>query len=255
VATLDIDADVFADAEGPLENAGYEQVRVLARDGPEGSARRRRSTGSSQRSDVGAAPAWREQLAEGGRLVAPLEHARAAPPRLACGARDLRQGRFVGWSAYTPIRGLLHQQLPWPDTVLGECDRGPLAEFPARDRFGTGPPIPGWGIPHDVMDFFLFLGAIGSTGGGATASSELDRRPMGGRAPGFFGIGTRRSEWAPSWRRPWPLLGSDEPSRVMAAGCPAFEDWLVTLAAHNVEGARFLVEREHYNETVTLPES
>jgi protein-L-isoaspartate O-methyltransferase len=35
VGTLDIDADLSAEARGALEGAGYHRVRVLARDGAE----------------------------------------------------------------------------------------------------------------------------------------------------------------------------------------------------------------------------
>lgn len=257
VATLDIDADISADAEGPLENANYEQVRVLARDGAEGLPEA--SPFDRILATVGCpdvAPAWHEQLAEGGRLVAPLEHAGLHPLVSLTKRGELLQGRFVGWSAFIPIRGLLHQQLPWPDVVLREGERDAFAESPAWDGFGTGPPLPGWGVPHEVMDFFLFLalsdrravalppppssiggrwevGLHGSSGSALAGASGLRR----GGDPGLFSDLTSHHE---SW---------------LAAGCPVLEDWLVTLAAHNVEGARFLVEREHYNETVTLPES
>jgi protein-L-isoaspartate(D-aspartate) O-methyltransferase len=36
VGTLDIDADVSAEAKGALQDAGFDRVRVLARDGAEG---------------------------------------------------------------------------------------------------------------------------------------------------------------------------------------------------------------------------
>ena len=202
------------------------------------------------------APAWHEQLADGGRLVAPLEHAGLHPLVSLTKRGELLQGRFVGWSAFIPIRGLLHQQLPWPDVVLREGERDAFAESPAWDGFGTGPPLPGWGVPHEVMDFFLFLalsdrravalppppssigarwevGLHGSSGSALAGASGLRR----GGDPGLFSDLTSHHE---SW---------------LAAGCPVLEDWLVTLAAHNVVGARFLVERELYNETVTLPES
>ena len=73
VTTLDINADVTADARRNLDNNGFNQVRVITRDGAEGA--------------VEAAPydriivtvgawdipqAWWDQLAPGGRLVLPL---------------------------------------------------------------------------------------------------------------------------------------------------------------------------------------
>jgi hypothetical protein len=99
---------------------------------------------------------WHEQLAEGGRLVAPLEHAGLHPIVSLTKRGERLEGHFVCWSSFIPIRGVLHQELPWPEVVLREGERGEI-EGPPWDGFGTGPPVPGWGVPRDVMDFFLFL--------------------------------------------------------------------------------------------------
>jgi protein-L-isoaspartate(D-aspartate) O-methyltransferase len=73
VVTLDIDDDIVARAREHLSAAGYRRVEVLCRDGgfgcPEGAPFDRiiLTVGA-----VDIAPAWREQLKEGGRLVLPL---------------------------------------------------------------------------------------------------------------------------------------------------------------------------------------
>ncbi len=73
VTTVDIDDDVAAEARAHLAASGVSRVDVRAGDGWEGAADR----GPFDRIIVTVgvtdlAPAWREQLRDGGRLVAPL---------------------------------------------------------------------------------------------------------------------------------------------------------------------------------------
>ncbi|WP_308169686.1 methyltransferase, FxLD system [Acrocarpospora catenulata] len=74
VTTIDIDADVVQRAEECLAAAGYDDVRVLCRDGEFGVS----DTGRPFDLIIVTAgawdipPAWTDQLAEGGRLVLPL---------------------------------------------------------------------------------------------------------------------------------------------------------------------------------------
>jgi protein-L-isoaspartate(D-aspartate) O-methyltransferase len=258
VGTLDIDADVSAEARGALEGAGYHRVRLLARDGAEGLPQA--SPFDRILATVGCpdvAPAWHEQLAEGGRLVVPLEHAGLHPLVSLTKRGALLDGIFVGWAAFIPIRGLLHHQLPWPDVVMTEGERDALAVSPVWDGFGSGPPLPGWGVPRDVMDFLLFLAL---SDGRAVAlppppSSIGDRwevglldsagsalaGPSGLRAGGDPGLLADLTRHHGSWQ---------------AAGCPALEDWRVTLAPHSVEeGAHgFLLRRGQHTERVNLVE-
>lgn len=110
-----------ADARRALAAAGYGQVRVVARDGAEGLAAA--SPFDRILVTVGCpdlSPRWQEQLAEGGRLVGPLEHAELHPVVSLVRRGERLEGRFVCWSAFIPIRGVLHQRLAWPDAVLRE---------------------------------------------------------------------------------------------------------------------------------------
>lgn len=259
VGTLDIDADVSAEARGALEDMGYDRVRVLARDGAEGLPEA--SPFDRILATVGCpdvALAWHEQLAEGGRLVAPLEHAGLHPLVSLTKRGELLEGVFVGWAGFIPIRGLLHQQLPWPDVVLKEGERDALAAAPVWDGFGTGPPLSGWGAPRDVMDFFLFL-ALSDTRAVALPpppSSIGDRWEVGLLdSSGSALAGASELRWHGD-----PRLLSDLTSyheSWLADACPGPEDWWVTLTPHDVEqrARGLLVEREHYNETATLPET
>jgi Protein-L-isoaspartate(D-aspartate) O-methyltransferase (PCMT) len=137
---------------------GYGSVQVVARDGAEGVPEdapfgRILVTVGCPDLSVG----WQEQLTEEGRMVVPLEHAGLHPLVMLTKGTGGLEGRFFAWTAFIPIRGLLHQELPWPAVFVREEEKAAARELPAWDRFGIGTPIPGWGIPRDVMDFFLFL--------------------------------------------------------------------------------------------------
>jgi protein-L-isoaspartate(D-aspartate) O-methyltransferase len=73
VVTLDVDDDIVADARRHLTDAGYSAVQVMRRDGTLGypdAAPYDRIILTVGAQDI--APAWREQLAPGGRIVLPL---------------------------------------------------------------------------------------------------------------------------------------------------------------------------------------
>lgn len=73
VVTVDIDADIVESARANLLHAGYERVQVLCTDGAFGyadAAPYDRIILTVQTGDI--APAWRKQLAPGGRLLLPL---------------------------------------------------------------------------------------------------------------------------------------------------------------------------------------
>ncbi|MCP2359704.1 protein-L-isoaspartate(D-aspartate) O-methyltransferase [Nonomuraea thailandensis] len=73
VTTMDIDADVISQARACLDTAGYERVRVAIGDAEYGlkdNAPYDRIVVTVGAPDI--PPAWREQLAPGGRIVVPL---------------------------------------------------------------------------------------------------------------------------------------------------------------------------------------
>jgi protein-L-isoaspartate(D-aspartate) O-methyltransferase len=157
VVTLDVDAGIAAEAEEALGAMGYGSVRVVARDGAEGvpeDAPFDRILVTVGCPDLSFR--WQEELTEEGRMVVPLEHAGLHPLVMLTKANEGLEGRFFAWTAFIPIRGLLHQELPWP-AVFVRDQKHTARKLPVWDGFGIGSPIPGWGIPGDVMDFFLFL--------------------------------------------------------------------------------------------------
>lgn len=73
VTTIDIDPDITARATRFLAATGYDQVRVLTRDGWHGAAEHAPFDAiivTAQAVDL--APAWVDQLVDGGRLIVPL---------------------------------------------------------------------------------------------------------------------------------------------------------------------------------------
>jgi protein-L-isoaspartate(D-aspartate) O-methyltransferase len=256
LATLDIDPGIAAEAEEALTAMGYSSVRVVARDGAEGVP----EDGPFDRilATVGCPDLsfrWQEQLTEEGRIVVPLEHAGLHPlVMLTKGGQGL-EGRFFAWTAFIPIRGLLHQELPWPAVFVRDQETDPARELPPWDGFGLGTPIPGWGIPRDVMDFFLFLAltdrravalppppsSIGDRWQvGLTDSSGSALAGSGGiRASGDHDLLSDLMRHHDSWE---------------AAGRPAIEDWHITFSSHNA-GTKtpvgLVVERANYRQVVT----
>jgi hypothetical protein len=93
-------------------------------------------------------PAWAGQLAKGGRMLVPLEHAGGHPLYLLRNQHGRLQGRVASWSAFMPVRGPLHVDALWAIGVLqlesGEVvhRRDPWPGFAAAGRFPgvTAPP-------------------------------------------------------------------------------------------------------------------
>ncbi len=80
VVTMDIDEDIVSGARVHLQRAGYERVRVVLADGAFGcpdDAPYDRIILTTSAADI--APAWREQLKPGGRLVLPFKLTQIAP--------------------------------------------------------------------------------------------------------------------------------------------------------------------------------
>jgi protein-L-isoaspartate(D-aspartate) O-methyltransferase len=256
VVTQDIDAGIAAEAEEVLLAMGYGSVRVVARDGAEGvpeDAPFDRILVTVGCPDLSFG--WREQLTEEGRIVLPLEHAGLHPLVMLTKGNEGLEGRFFAWTAFIPIRGLLHQDLPWPTVLVREQETETNQALPTWDGFGIGAPIPGWGIPRDVMDFFLFLAL---TDRRAVAlppppSSIGDRWEVGlmdssGSAlAGSGGIGASGDQDLLS-----DLMRHHDSWEADAR--PAIEDWHTAFTSRNAGAkttAGLVVERANYRQVVT----
>jgi protein-L-isoaspartate(D-aspartate) O-methyltransferase len=137
VYTLDIDEEVCAQARANLGAAGVEEVRVVDADGAAGwpeAAPFDRLIVTASADDL--APAWRDQLLEGGRLVVPL--ALAGPSHL-CVA-FVKRGRVLvseslSCCGFLPMRGEMAFDLQFaePEGTLPLPGRPTWISLPAAD--------------------------------------------------------------------------------------------------------------------------
>jgi len=179
VVTVDVLSDVVDQTARLLSAAGYPGIRVLLRDGfagvPEGAPFDRivATVGCSDLS-----PHWAGQLADGGLMLVPLEHAGHHPLVLVRNDGGVLRGRVVLWTGFMPVRGPLH--------IEGLSPRGWVMADPAdvihepapEPRFGPRRPDEP-GLPcGEESDFLFFLGLADrracSAPQGAGLSNDVD---------------------------------------------------------------------------------
>jgi protein-L-isoaspartate(D-aspartate) O-methyltransferase len=145
VVTVDLDADLAAAARAHLQAAGMQQVEVVCGDGAAGwppGAPYHRIIVTASVDDL--APAWLEQLTEGGRLVVPLSLL-GGPVQLCLAL--VRRGRAllsrsVTACGFLPLRGDLgrrrHEEAaaPGPEAAARLGPREAAGEVPAADLRG-----------------------------------------------------------------------------------------------------------------------
>ena len=185
VATLEYQHDVAEQAQRLLREAGYQAVHVLERDGFYGAAEwapydRIIVTAGS----VEPAPAWMDQLSEGGFLLVPLRHAAANPlGRLSIAEGKTLHGRFVGFSGFMAIEGELASATYYPPLAAPVKD--PVREEPLWPEL-RGQSVSWWSSPRAGFWFFLGLndprtrvigwpdvfGLVDATGAGVTVGRE-----------------------------------------------------------------------------------
>ncbi len=182
VVTVDVADDVVAQTRRLLAGAGYPGIAVLLRDGVEGAPERApfdRIVATVGCSDL--SPRWAEQLAEGGRMLVPLEHAGGHPLVLLRKEHGRLQGRVARRAGFMPVRGPLHVDGLWP---IGVMQPDPDEVIHQRDPwpgFGAAGPLPRLGCSADEMDLRFYLGLV-------------DRRACW--APGGVGLSGGGNGWA-----------------------------------------------------------
>jgi protein-L-isoaspartate(D-aspartate) O-methyltransferase len=119
VVSVDVQSDVVAEARTALDLAGVDGVRVEVGDGylgaPDGAPYDRivATVGVA-----GVPPAWLDQLAPGGLILAPIEHAGLQPCVLAVPDRDHGlTGRATAASGFMLAAGRLHPHGRQPDPL------------------------------------------------------------------------------------------------------------------------------------------
>jgi protein-L-isoaspartate(D-aspartate) O-methyltransferase len=189
VTAIEIDETLIEQTRVRLGEAGYGWIDLRWGDGFE----RLSDPAPFDRivSTVGCAdlaPAWFEELAPGGRMLVPLQHAQLHPLVLvSSGGRD---GRFVGLTGFVQASGKGDLAAPWPRAAW-RTDAQP-EERPGWPGFGFGPTRQGWGRPRDELDFLVFL-------------SLRDRRAFDGPGVGLWEAPDR---WAAATRDAILVVGN-----------------------------------------------
>jgi protein-L-isoaspartate(D-aspartate) O-methyltransferase len=182
VYTLDIDEEVCAQARANLGAAGVEDVRVVDADGAAGwpeAAPFDRLIVTASADDL--APAWRDQLLDGGRLVVPLA---LAGPSHFCVA-FVKRGRVLvsdslSCCGFLPMRGEMafELQLKEPDGTLPLPGRPtwislPTADVPAGFKIWLALTRPGF-VQHRLHPEAPLVFGLRDERGAALAVPERD---------------------------------------------------------------------------------
>ncbi len=221
VVTIDVLDDVVAQTRRLLARAGYPDIAVLVGDGVEGAPERApfdRIVATVGCSDL--SPRWAEQLAEGGRILVPLEHAGGHPLVLLHKQHGRLQGQVACWSGFMPVRGPLHLEGLWPVGVMQPDAHEPIHRRDPWPGFGAEGPPPGSERSADEVDLHFYL-------------SLRDRRACW--APERVGLSDGPNGWAvasPDGIRWWKAADlAAELDRVhadwLACGRPALGDYQV----------------------------
>lgn len=160
VVAVDVDADVVACTRRRLSQAGYDQVRLMCGDGVHGAEEHApfdRVVATVGCQDL--PPSWAGQLAPGGFLLVPLEHAGVHP--LVCLHPDgsALRGQVVGWTGFMPAVGAMATVSPWRRgwVIAGSHTAEGVHERPAWPGYGQGAPVTADGATAAECGFHLYL--------------------------------------------------------------------------------------------------
>lgn len=243
VTTVDIQAEVVAQARLLLAEAGYPGVSVICSDGAFGHPDRApfdRVIATVGCSDI--APAWLEQLAPAGFALIPLEHLTVGHPLTHVTPSDGGDiGRVVAPAGFMRIEGALHDARPrqsWAGVRRDEERRSPV---PPELASVTGP----WGGP--AWDFLYYLRLADPRSGPGLMLAD---------AEGSVGVELGGAELLESGDN-GDLL--DELLAHVAAwrelGRPAASDWrstFIRLGNELPSDVRYRVDRIHYTQLAAL---
>jgi protein-L-isoaspartate(D-aspartate) O-methyltransferase len=257
VVTVDIQQDVVAQTRRLLAGSGYGGIRVLARDGFEGVADAApfdRIVATVGCSDL--SPHWAEQLADGGAMLIPLEHAEGHTlAAVRKQDRELR-GRFVGWTGFMPVRGPLQIEDMWSrGVVIPETREGENVDEIMHE---PGPRLAPQDDADDEQNGLMFFVALNDrraswTPDGTARSWTPAGVGLSAGPDGWAGISTSGLWWwkDESLAREVDRLYQDWTAR----GRPAIRDYRVTFLPSKEERdtppGGWRIERRFYRELVT----
>jgi protein-L-isoaspartate(D-aspartate) O-methyltransferase len=150
VITVDVLADVVDQTRRLLARTGYPGIRVLLGDGFDGApadAPFDRIVATVGCSDL--SPRWAEQLAGGGAMLIPVQHADGHPLALIREDSGELRGRFVDWTGFIPVRGPLYIEGRWERGVARPDPAEVVREPPSGPGFAEG--------GSEETDFLFFL--------------------------------------------------------------------------------------------------
>ncbi len=177
VVTLDVDEDLAESARGHLAAAGFARVRVIRADGGLGFAEG--APWDRIILTVGAwdvTPAWREQLAPGGRLVLPLA--------LGGGQRTIALTPADGHLASVSLRDCMFMPL-----------RGAFAAPPDRVRLGADPTVELFVHEPDSVDAGAVRALLDEPSADADTGIEVTLREVYGGAIQWLAVRERAFAW------------------------------------------------------------
>jgi protein-L-isoaspartate(D-aspartate) O-methyltransferase len=213
VVTVDVAEDVVAQARRLLAAAGYPRIDLRCLDGFGGVPERApfdRIVATVGCPDL--SPHWPEQLADGGRMLIPLEHAGSHPlVRLSVRDDGTIVGRVVDWTGFMAIRGAMGAlDPPAPFVIAPDGDQGDQVEQrPAWDGMPPGDVVPGWSCTAAELDFLFFLWLADRRAAHSPWGPGLNAGP-----DGWAAVGDRLLRW---WGRAGPAL--------LAALNRAYDEW------------------------------
>jgi protein-L-isoaspartate(D-aspartate) O-methyltransferase len=242
VITIDIQPDLIEQARINLNRAGFDQVQAIAADGGEGyppAAPYDRIILTVSSGSV--APAWREQLMDGGRLVLPLSI--SGPWAMKSIAFDRREDELISASlwdcGFMPLQGAFAS--PPPNQI----------SIGAQGRLVFTSPLP---LPVDEQTLSQWLaernsggaeyggGAVhggGAQGGGAQDGGAVHGGTVGG---GAFPTGVKTKLWDfLSSFHTWLNIQSPQGVGILSAQGDAVEE-IVSLALIALGGQEKQVE-------------
>jgi protein-L-isoaspartate(D-aspartate) O-methyltransferase len=157
VVSVDIAEDVVAQTRRLLAAAGYPDIDVRCLDGFEGVPDRApfdRIVATVGCPDL--SPHWTQQLAAGGSMLIPLEHAGSHPlVRVSRDDRGALVGRAVDWTGFMAMRGAMGQLDP--TATFDTPDDAQVGQRPAWAGLPPGDAVPGWHSTAAELDFLFFL--------------------------------------------------------------------------------------------------
>jgi protein-L-isoaspartate(D-aspartate) O-methyltransferase len=269
VITVDNQQDVVEQTRRLLGNAGYAGIRVLARDGFEGVADAApfdRIVATVGCSDL--SPHWVEQLADGGTMLIPLQHAEGHPLTAVRKQDGELRGRLVGWTGFMPVRGPLQIEDMWSRGIVmpearqarraGQAGQADSADEAGEIMHEPGPRLAAHDDSADERNGFMFFVALNDrraswTPDGTVRSWTPDGVGLSAGPDGWAGISASGLWWwkDESLAREVDRLYRDWTARER----PTIRDYRMTfLPVHDERDTPpggWQIERRFYRELVT----